>query len=45
VRSRIFNAVWAPAVLIFAVYGMWLLVVFHSGRDPRDFIRMGLPHL
>ncbi|HEY8767308.1 MAG TPA: hypothetical protein VIP09_08615 [Dehalococcoidia bacterium] len=24
---------------------MWLLVVFHSGRDPRDFIRMGLPHL
>jgi hypothetical protein len=45
VRSRIFTSAWAPALLIFAVYGLWLLVVFHSGRDPRDFIRMGLPHL
>ena len=44
-RSRIIDRVWAPALLVLAVYGIWLCVAFQSGRDPRTFVRMGLRYL
>ena len=44
-RSRIIDRVWAPALLVLAVYGIWLCVAFQSGRDSRTFVRMGLRYL
>jgi hypothetical protein len=39
--GRLSRSAWTPAVLVFLIYGAWLLMMLHSGRDARDFIRMG----
>src|SRR5438270_896754 len=44
-RKGINRKVWGPALLVAAVYGIWLCAAISSGRDVRSFIRMGLPHL
>jgi hypothetical protein len=35
------RSVLAPALLVFLIYGVWLLAVLSSGHDARDFIHMG----
>lgn len=32
---------WGVALLVFAVYGLWLLAFFANGSDARDFILIG----
>jgi hypothetical protein len=39
--SAVAKAVWAPALVLLTLYGLWLAAVFASGHDVRDFIHMG----
>jgi hypothetical protein len=38
---RMTRSAYAPATLVFLVYGVWLLAMLGSGHDARDFIHMG----
>ena len=39
--SRFFRSEWAVALLVLAIYGLFLARFFGAGGDPRDFILIG----